>query len=484
MRPLWLVAALAGACSSPYERPTGDGDLPYPRIASRRDAALLDDPFRALLTRIPLAIVDAEAGAVDAASLSAVATANPRLQLLALLASEDIHRAPQPATQPLALARVAKIPVEAWALEPGSTTVGMTSDADTRIKVADPAAFSVTRPASARYPADEPTYVMVGGEHMRLIAIEGDELVVERLSAPAMHVSGSPIAAHVAVRTGTWLVDITKSAWRDILVAEAEGLLATGTWDGIALDACATDVATLSGGVLDLDRNGIADDLAMASSAWTAGYGELVASLRGALGAEIALVGTTDGRDCPHDALDGIVFDGVPLGPESPQAGAFEHYVQWTARAGHPPLSIASAYAPGIGSGDVLPGQDELARVDYQAMRFGLAMAAMGDGYYTFDNGPFGHTSAWWYDEYDGAGLGMGWLGHPQGPATRIGGGAYVRTFTKGLVIVNPTSTPTTFSVPAGHRKLDGEQDPTHNDGSEVIAPIIVNGMDAYLLAR
>lgn len=117
-------------------------------------------------------------------------------------------------------------------------------------------------------------------------------------------------------------------------------------------------------------------------------------------------------------------------------------------------------------------------------MRFGLATALLGDGYYAFDNGVFGHDVAWWYDEYDGAGRGMGWLGHPQGPPTRISGGAYVRTFTKGMVIANPTDTPVIVSVPPGYRKLLGSQDPVHNDGEEVVAPLVLQARDGYLLAR
>ena len=38
-------------------------------------------------------------------------------------------------------------------------------------------------------------------------------------------------------------------------------------------------------------------------------------------------------------------------------------------------------------------------------MRFNLATALMGDGYFVFDYGPALHGQTWWYDEYDkGAG--------------------------------------------------------------------------------
>jgi hypothetical protein len=122
------------------------------------------------------------------------------------------------------------------------------------------------------------------------------------------------------------------------------------------------------------------------------------------------------------------------------------------------------------------------APADYAAMRLGLATALLGDGYFAFDDGV--HDVAWWFDEYDGAGQGPGWLGHPQGPPTRVSGGAYVRTFTRGMVIANPTDTPVQITVPPGFRKLLGTQDPAHNDGADVTGPIVIAGRDAYLLTR
>jgi hypothetical protein len=116
-------------------------------------------------------------------------------------------------------------------------------------------------------------------------------------------------------------------------------------------------------------------------------------------------------------------------------------------------------------------------------MRFGLTVALMGDGYYAFDNGVFGHYVAWWYDEYDGAGRGVGWLGYPTG-APQLAGGAMTRTFTNGLAIANPTSAPDSVRVPSGYRKLAGKQDPRHNDGAPVTGTLVVAAHDGYVLAR
>jgi hypothetical protein len=127
--------------------------------------------------------------------------------------------------------------------------------------------------------------------------------------------------------------------------------------------------------------------------------------------------------------------------------------------------------------------EPELARTDYAAMRFGLGTALMGNGFYTFDNGVFGHYVAWWYDEYDGAGRGIGWLGFPQGPPATTGG-AWIRAFSRGLVVVNPTNQPARVHVPDGYRKLAGRQDPAHNDGAAVLGPLVVQSRDADLLVQ
>lgn len=443
-RAIVTSCVVLGACEDERPRPTGDGDLPYPRLATYQLGGVLDEDRAELLGRVSLGIVDAEAAALDAAALETIRARTPRLVLAAHLAIDRVPHAADP-QQPLATQRFAGVPAAAWVLESGSTTVGATSASTTRIRVADPGAFSVLRPPSPHYAADEPTYLLVGDEHVRLLSIEADELVVERAvrSTAGMHPAGTPIAAHVVVRAGTWMVDVTDPAWRELLASEATSLVATGTWSGIALDGCLP--------------------VAGAPADWDTGVAELVATLRERLGSEVPIVARTTEQECAHDALDGLVFEGFPVGAP-PEVLDFEtglaRYVRWTSRAGHPPLSIANAYAASDSA--------------VVAMRFGLAVALMGDGYYTFDNGA-AHDVAWWYDELDGAGRGRGWLGHPQGPPTRVGGGAYVRTFTKGMAIANPTSSPVTVSVPPGFVRLDGEP---------VEAPIVLSPRDGTLLSR
>jgi hypothetical protein len=490
----WLaLPLLAIACAAPRsaEAPGGRAAAvgpPFPRIASYRIETSLDAGAEAMLARIPLAIVDAEVGELHPAALQRVRARNATLELLAYLTSEEIPRDPDPDEQPLAARRFARIPPGAWLTDPGSIAIAPIDLRATRIRVRDPAAFAVSRPRSQFYGPGEPTYLLVGAEHMRLVAIEGDELVVERgfRSRPADHAAGARIAAHVVFFAGTWMLDITGGSWRELLADEAAALIARGPWTGVFLDVCFEDVGFLNGGVLDLDRDGRRDDPAAASAAWKRAFGALVGTLRARLGARVPIVANPGAQDCPHDALDGILLEGWPLGLP-PDFLAFDaglaRYLRWTSRPGRRPLTIANAYSPKIGFGVIAPGRDDEARTDFAAMRLGLAVALLGDGYFAYDNGVFGHYVAWWYDEYDGAGRGTGWLGDPAGPPARSGG-AWLRRFTHGLAIANPTDAAIRVPVPAGYRKLRGRQDPVHNDGGAVSGAVVVPARDGYLLVE
>lgn len=487
MRRLFLLALIACTPRSASTPEAPAREPAFPRIAAYRIETTLRPDAKAMLAKVPLAIIDAEVDALLPDDLRDVRASNPRLELLAYLTSEEIPRDPDPSEHPRADARFSRIPPRYWLLEPGSLTTTPTSATATRIRVADPSVFSVTRPASDFYPPAEPTYLLIGGEHVKLVAIDGNDLIVERgfRSAPSAHPAGTPIAGHVVFFEGTWMLDIT-GRWRDMLADDAAALVAKGPWNGVFLDVCFENIGFLNGGRLDLDRDLVADDVNVASQKWKAGFGELVQTLRHRLGPEVPIVANPGAQDCPHDALDGILLEGFPIGlPPSflDFDVGFARYLRWTSRPGRRPLSIANAYSPKIGFGTIQQGQDEIARTDYTAMRFGLAIALMGDGYYAFDNGVFGHYVAWWYDEYDGGGRGVGWLGAPRGPPSQRGA-AWLREFDHGLAIANPTETPVTIEVPEGFRKISGRQDPVHNDGTPVHGSVTVPPRDGYLLAR
>lgn len=485
-----LLCLLAAACSSQAAPAPG---LAYPRIASYFIESYVSPAAQAVMARSDVAVVDAESGALDRAPLDAIRAANPRGLLLAYLTSEEIPRQPDPAEQPLAAARFRHIPSNEWLVEPGSTLTSAVSPTATRLVVADGSKFTVRRPHSDFYGPDEPTYLLVDDEHMKLVAIRGNTLTVQRgfESTATAHAAGARVASHVVFFAGTWMLDLAADAparggrtWRDDLVDDAAALVAHGPWNGVFLDVCFADISWLNGGVLDLDRDGVADDPQAASRQWSAGMELLVDELRARLGPNVPIVSNPGAQDCPHSRLDGILMEGWPIGMPPGYLGyatGAARYARWSPAGRR--LTIANGFSPKIGFGTIKSGDDEVARTDYAAMRFGLTSALMGDGLYTYDNGVFGHYVAWWYDEYDGAGRGRHWLGKSLGPAASSGALRW-REFEHGLAVVNTGTTAASFTAPPGFAKLAGTQDPAHNDGKPVTGPLEVAPSDGYVLVR
>ena len=469
-------------------------DLVYPRIASYFIETYVGPEHEETMSRADVVVVDVEATALSAGALQRVRSNNPRAELLAYLTSEEIPHAIDPEERPLAAERFGKIAPSEWLVEPGSKTAAAVSANATRIKVGDPAAFSIVRPRSDFYGEDEPTFLLVGDEHVRLVAIDGDELVVERgyRSTAKAHPAGTRIAAHVVFFAGTWMLNLSATApkspagttWRDRLVDDAAALVANGPWTGVFLDVCFEDISWLNGGRLDVDANGKADDPKEASKQWSLGMGLAVDALRTRLGDSVPIIANPGGQNCPHPKLDGVLLEGWPIGLP-PEFLSFdkglERYLSWAPLGRR--MTIANAFSPKIGFGTIAEGADEEARTDYAAMRFGLGVALLGDGLYAFDNGVFGHYVTWWYDEYDGAGLGRGWLGRAKAPFT--GDGAVKqREFEHGLVVVNTGTAKADVAIPPGFTKLAGQQDPQHNDGAEIRGTLTVAPKDAYVLRR
>jgi hypothetical protein len=500
----WILVLLAG-CSHPgalADAGSGSSDdaagdaaqapaLAYPRIASYFIESYVDDASRDVMARSDLVIVDAESAALDRTPLDALRAANPNAAVLAYLTSEEIPRQPS-AEQPLATQRLARIASHEWLLEPGSTLSAAVTATATKLTVADGTKFTLHRPPSDFYDATEPTYVLVDDEHMKITAISGNQLTVQRgFQAPAAaHAAGARVASHVVFFAGTWMLDLADTApapggrsWRDDLADEAAGLVASGPWTGVFLDVCFSDLSWLNNGLLDLDRDGVADDPAAVSAHWSAGFGMLVDAVRAKVGPNVPIIANPGAEDCPHPALDGILMEGWPIGMPPDYldyATGAARYASWSTTK---PLTIANGFSPKIGFGTIGDGDDAIAQADYAAMRFGLASALLGDGMYTFDNGVFGHYVAWWYDEYDGAGRGAHWLGAPRGPAMTAGAVQW-REFEHGLAVVNTGAAAATFMVPDGFAKLAGTQDPIHNDGQPVTGTLAIAASDAYVLVR
>ena len=97
---------------------------------------------------------------------------------------------------------------------------------------------------------------------------------------------------------------------------------------------------------------------------------------------------------------------------------------------------------------------------DPTLMRYGLASAMLLDGYYAFT--VTGQMSPPWFDEYSAK------IGTPAEapPAAATASGIWMRKYTNGVVLVNPSKTTAlTIDIGTGYKHLTGTQDPNVNNG-------------------
>ena len=136
----------------------------------------------------------------------------------------------------------------------------------------------------------------------------------------------------------------------------------------------------------------------------------------------------------------------------------------------------------------------------WQGMRYGLTAALMNNGYYFADDGGYydeeTESKRRWFDEFDNAGRGVGYLGNPV--ATTAGApqvvawsnGVWKREFQGGVALWNPkgngarTVNVSTLKSPSGHlglKHIAGRQNPALNNGAAV-SSVTLQDRDGVIL--
>lgn len=131
---------------------------------------------------------------------------------------------------------------------------------------------------------------------------------------------------------------------------------------------------------------------------------------------------------------------------------------------------------------------------DYQKMRWGLCSALVAGTYYCYVIHSDGHglLGLRWFDEYDDAGAGRGYLGYPVGEITQLSKhagnsawGVWGREYSGGYVIVNPLGEDTVVQLPQGNwQRIKGEQQPEVNTGAIEEGSVSVPTYDGLILKR
>jgi hypothetical protein len=373
-----------------------------------------------------------------------------------------------------------------WMLtQVGSTLTAAVTASTTAIPVADVTKFAVGQ------------MLLVDHELMLVQAIGTSGLTVMArgpVNPPAAHAAGTRIAAVVSNWPGSITFDMSTNCpkvdvgdgygaetWDDWNVHRGCAILASADWDGLLIDCLESNPSWMVGGgrnaSIDPLRTNkpVTDGYASFDAAWNVGAVAYGNALKAASGGKI-LIGNGNERNYN---LNGNIFEEFPyagialstwnivfVGPySSPHAS----YPEWCANAASPNLTLMQAY----GAPD-----------DYQLMRFSLCSTLMGDGYYSYALSSGVHASGGldWFDEYDGGGIGRGYLGQPTGAAIKVGN-AWRRDYSGGVALVNPSTSPVTVQLGGPFRKIKGTQDPTVNDGSAVTA-VTIPAQDGIILLR
>ncbi len=219
----------------------------------------------------------------------------------------------------------------------------------------------------------------------------------------------------------------------------AQAVASSGTeFNGVFFDNFASTIQQpyidCWGGWHEIDSNGdgIPDDQATLNAAWSAGSYLAINTFRSLSPGTYISGHVQDSSAGPaaFAAFNGtsLVFDAVNVREGIlPFGSLWNLYQNWESQAVAPRITMVQSSPPNqiaYGYGYfplnvLLPGTVQFAQTFYPNMRFGLTLALMNNGFFTYDFGDTGYYSPvdWWYDEYNFN------LGVPLSPATQVGSG-------------------------------------------------------------
>ena len=283
----------------------------------------------------------------------------------------------------------------------------------------------------------------------------------------------APGGGRISWWSGSWMLNVTDSAplvngqrWNTFLPQFiSQRLMSSGLWDGVILDNTWDNISYF---VADYDLNGDGqkEESAAADAAWQAGMRTIISNTRSMIGGNKLIIG--NGTVVYGPLLDGVIFENFPNVSWDQEA----YQYRTTPNGSQGNYHILNSTTANSGN-----------RADYRAMRYGLATALLGDGYYSFDDGDQNHGQTWRYDEYD-ISLGNSTNSARQVASLGLGSGVWRRDFESGVVFVNSTGERQAVNLGSEVlEKLSGTQDPTINDGTR-LNYLRLDGKDGVILKR
>jgi hypothetical protein len=317
-----------------------------------------------------------------------------------------------------------------WALtQVGSTLTAGISSSTTTIPVAE-----VTKSGLTLFAVGD--VFIIDNELFKVSRINGLSLTVRRgtyMGTPAAaHSSGARAACIVSTWPGAIAMDVTTNCpaadvghgsehWVDWNARYLQTDLDAVDWDGMYIDVMPPTISWTIGAStpparsIDPDRsNRVITNYAALDVAWNTGMLASAAAARALVGEEPILFGNgwRGGVRALTD-FNGGLFENFP--DLTTTSEDWRRDVVRPSKSGEP--SYLDWCAVRVPSHAVIVTKDPNpfgAEPDYSLMRFGLCTALMGDGYfmYTSSSG-LGTAGLMWFDEYDNAGRGRGYLGQP-----------------------------------------------------------------------
>lgn len=446
---------------------------------------------------------------------------NPHILLLTSTDACELHYYPNDPANNMA---ILKIPYQWFLTQVGSTLSADVDSKQTSLPVNAITTNNGNKTIDLFIPGD---YVLIENESVFVESVDktNKTLTVKRgyIRPASVHKAGTRIAAHVYTWPNTWMLNVSTLSppavadpsigpeiWPEYNARVGANLLIDPRWAGILIDRSDTAQSRYIDGStvrsIDPDQsNRLLRDYSTFDTTWNDGLRLYLDNLRQAIGSQ-RIIFLNWGIDY-YQSVNGNNFEGFPndaggLGDNSWHSvviGPFHRgsYFDWIKKSPQPNITMIETYEDNsIPSGTYnnlceQPGFQP----NFRKMRFGLTTTLLNNGYFSYEMNTDGHGSLclMWFDEYDNAGGGRGYLGYPLGGAYQvesfrltpntIEGDIWERDYENGIVLVNATSTPITISLEGTFRKIKGTQDPLVNDGS-LVTQVTLQPKDGIILLR
>ena len=261
-----------------------------------------------------------------------------------------------------------------------------------------------------------------------------------------------------------YAVNVTDQGWQDYNLNYIKDKIELDKWDGIMYDMVDGSIAHYnkkSTGI-DIDNDGIREDQETVNRKWDQGMAALFDKTRKELGNKLILI-NGNSLDAYQPEINGRMFETFPTpweGDGSWTASMRAYLKTLPGENKSPKIYVLNSNSNNSGLSD-----------NYRRVRFGLASALLGDGYFSYDSGDRSHAQLWWYDEYNVR------LGKAEGQAynlldrsdPEIKPGLWRRDFDFGTAFVNSTDQTQKYVFKKEEfEKIRGTQDQNVNDGTKV----------------